>query len=386
MAGIYIHVPFCRRRCSYCDFYFVTSNRSVGEFVDAVCTEIRLRSRSFGARERIETLYFGGGTPSRLTTDQLDRIVQAVMEGFDLRELNEVTIEVNPDDPDEAYLERLRVMGFTRLSIGVQSLHEGDLRFMQRSHTAEQAKSFVERARAVGFPSLSIDLIFGLPDTTSERWRSNLEYAAESGAQHVSLYGLTVEPRTVLGKWVKTGRVVPAPEAVVEEQFRVAHDVITARGFEHYEISNFAKPGHRSRHNQSYWNHTNYLGFGPSAHSFWRNDRPLRWENARSLSRYIESLREGVLPVSGEETLDADTLMCEYVLLGLRTDSGVDLTRLRERYGYRMSDAGWNLLVEMERAGKLSVEGERIRLTLDGMLVADSITSMLLDKEIVEPI
>ena len=381
MAAIYIHVPFCRQRCTYCDFYFVTSHRHVSDYVDAVCREIILRATRVGSVGPVETVYFGGGTPSRLSIEHLQSILDTVSRNFGLGDVEEVTIEVNPEDPDAAYLDGLRALGFTRLSIGLQSLRGVDLEFMNRSHSAEQGMTFVELATSAGFQSVSMDLIFGLPQMTEAVWRDNLEYAVSSGVQHVSLYGLTIEPKTVLGKLVRTGKVEPAADTEIESQFRVADEMMTGHGFEHYEISNFAKPGHRSRHNQSYWNHTTYLGFGPSAHSFLHIADAKRWENFRSLRLYLQKLRSDQLPTSMEENLDEGRLMQEYVLLGLRTSAGIRLATLRDEYGYRLSPEGESLVSDLRSAGMIERAGDRIILTLDGFLVADSITSALLTRD-----
>lgn len=384
MAGIYVHVPFCRQRCSYCDFYFVTSPRQVEAFVGAVSNEIALRANAMAASVGVDTVYFGGGTPSRLTPAQLGRILDAIRTHFDTSRVKEITVEVNPDDPDDEYLDALLAMGINRLSIGVQSLHDADLSFMHRSHTADEARSFVERALRAGFTTLSIDLIFGLPEMAPSDWRKNLDYAVASGAQHVSLYGLTVEPGTLLGKWVRTGQVSPASEARLEKQFRMAHEVMTSQEFEHYEISNFAKPGHHSRHNQSYWDHSPYVGFGPAAHSFRRLPDPVRWENVRSLRRYLELLHEDILPVASQESLTTDLLMREYVLLSLRTSGGIDLDQLADVYGFALSGTGRELVAELVKQQRVSPKTSCISLTLDGFLVADTITSRLLSDGFVE--
>ena len=381
MAAIYIHVPFCKQRCSYCDFYFVTSRRHVSDYVDAVCREITIRASRVDSIGPVKTVYFGGGTPSRLSTEQLGSILDTVSLHFGLADVEEVTIEVNPEDPDAAYLDRLRALGFTRLSIGLQSLRGDDLVFMNRSHSAEQGTSFIDLAMSAGFLSVSMDLIFGLPQMTEAGWRDNLAYAVSSGVQHVSLYGLTIEPKTVLGKLVRTGKVQPAADTEMEAQFRAADEMMTGHGFEHYEISNFAKPGHRSRHNQCYWNHTNYLGFGPSAHSFLHIDDAKRWENVRSLRLYLEKLRSGELPISFEENLDEGRLMQEYVLLGLRTSAGISLETLRDEYGHALSEVGESLVSDLRSAGLLVPAGDRVILTLDGFLVADSVTSALLTRD-----
>ncbi len=384
MASVYVHVPFCRQRCSYCDFYFVTSLRDVDRFVAAVRAEIKMRTSELDEAAPVETIYFGGGTPSRLDPVQFEAILGSVRKSFPVIDSAEVTVEVNPEDVTPALLTSLRATGVTRLSLGIQSLYPSDLQFMNRSHDDGQARRAVELALSAGFASVSLDLIFGLPDMTVADWEANLAYAVASGVQHVSLYGLTVEPKTVLGKLVRSGKVVPAAEDRMESQYRLAHDVITAAGFEHYEISNFARMGHRSRHNGAYWNHSDYIGFGPSAHSFSRTPAPRRSENPRSLRRYLDSIESGLSPVSNVELLDDDVLMQEFVFLGLRTSDGVDLSKLSSDYGYKPTDLGREELDRLNEGGFLRQDGDVIRLTLDGFLVADSINATLLLNECFE--
>ncbi|MDX1530054.1 MAG: radical SAM family heme chaperone HemW, partial [Rhodothermales bacterium] len=269
MAGLYLHIPFCSQRCVYCDFYFVTTSRDFGPFTGALETEIEAYGREFGGREPLETVYFGGGTPSLLPLEDVARLLRAVELHFDVSRAEEVTFEVNPEDVTRDYLEGLRALGVTRLSLGVQSFFDEDLRFMNRVHGAAEAERAVDAVRRAGFETFSVDLIFGVPEQPAEHWLANLEKAARMEVPHLSTYGLTVEERTPLHKMVATGRVSPAPDESMRARYLDTMETLRHHGYEHYEISSFARPGRHAEHNQLYWSHANYLGFGPSAHSFW---------------------------------------------------------------------------------------------------------------------
>ncbi|MDX1420737.1 MAG: radical SAM family heme chaperone HemW [Rubricoccaceae bacterium] len=379
MAGLYVHVPFCVQRCSYCDFYFVTTQRDTGAFVRALETEIEAYGRSFGPKEPVETVYFGGGTPSLLPLDDVARILAAVEKHFDTSTLEEVTLEMNPEDAAPETLRGLRALGVTRLSLGVQSFFDEDLAFMNRAHDAQTAEQAVEAVADV-FDSFSVDLIFGRPEQPFEYWGANLEKAVRLGAPHLSCYSLTVEERTPLHKLVARGLVVPEPDETLRARFLFTHAYLTARGLSHYEVSSYARPGFESRHNSAYWSHANVLGFGPSAHAFWKKTRSLahRWSNVRHLGRYQALLAAHELPLEERETLGADALADEAILLGLRRlDRGLDLGRLRR-------DHGVDLLVDrraevdaLRRAGLLAVEPDRVRLTPEGAAVADAVAVKL---------
>lgn len=379
MAGLYLHIPFCRQRCIYCDFYFVTTQQHHPAFVDALAVELAHYAREYGTREAIETVYLGGGTPSRLDLESLYRLFDALHRHFDLSAVRETTLELNPEDGTPEYLRGLRRLGVDRLSIGVQSFFDDDLRFMNRSHTAAQGEAVLTEARAAGFDNFSVDLIFGLPEQPLEYWGANLEKAARLEAPHLSTYGLTVEPRTVLAKQVDRG-LLPAPDDdVMAERYRLTMDFLGARGYEHYEISSFARPGFRAVHNAAYWEHANYLGFGPSAHSFWWQGLPARrWSNVRNLRRYEALLREGHLPVDTHDHLGLDALADEYVLLRLRTADGLCLDTLSTRYGVDLVAERGDALAVLEADGLLTLRQGRVRLTDAGKLVCDAVTARLL--------
>lgn len=380
MAALYLHVPFCTQRCVYCDFYFVTSTRDVGAYVEALAVEIEAYGRTYGAREPIRTVYLGGGTPSLLPLEAVARLLDAVHRHFDTTTLEELTVEVNPEDATRDYLGGLRALGVTRLSLGVQSFFDEDLRFMGRSHGAAQAERALDAVRAAGFDTYSIDLIFGVPGQPSEHWMANLEKTARLGVPHVSTYGLTVEERTPLGRMVRAGRVAPASDETFRSRFLETMDYLGHHGYEHYEVSSFAQPGARSRHNLTYWLHGNYLGLGPSAHSFWRDSpaRATRWSNVRNLRRYLALLGQGHLPIETREPLSFDDLADEAILLRLRlVEDGLDLETLERDYGVDLLTERVAELAELEAAGYVRLRNGVLRLTPEGVLVGDAVAARL---------
>ena len=386
MASIYVHVPFCARRCTYCDFYFVTGDKSPATFVRAAVQEIAHYASVYGKAEPIETVYFGGGTPSRLAPDDVFALLDAVRTGFKADALQEVTFEVNPDDLSADYLRALRSLGVDRLSIGVQSFFDADLAWMNRVHTGAQAEAAIEMAQAAGFDNFSIDLIFGLPEQPEEYWAANLARAVRLGAPHVSAYGLTVEQKTPLGKSVARGLVIPSGDDVMAARYGFTSEFLRGRGYEHYEIASFALPGRRAVHNARYWTHDNYLGIGPSAHSFWwkrgvagrRSGAAHRWSNVSHLGRY-EALLEGrQLPLDEKQNLSLDALANEYVMLRLRTSDGLDLAVLDERYGADLVTEKVSELAWLEGDGLVTLRGGVLRLTDEGKLVADGVTERLM--------
>ncbi|HET6566646.1 MAG TPA: radical SAM family heme chaperone HemW [Rhodothermales bacterium] len=381
MAGLYVHIPFCSQRCVYCDFYFVTTQKSHTSFVQALCLEIEHYGLSHGKKEPVETIYFGGGTPSLLHEDEIQRILQTIHAHFDTSGLVETTLELNPEDVDPDYLAGLRALGIDRLSIGIQSFFASDLAFMNRSHTAEQAEAIVPLAREAGFENITADLIFGLPEQPEEYWAANLEKMVGLGVPHLSTYSLTVEERTPLYKQVESGLVVPPEDDVLADQYRFTMDYLEGRGYEHYEVSSFAKPGFRSRHNQTYWQHKNYLGFGPSAHSFWwrTGSAAERWSNVRNLRQYEALLNTRQLPLDARETIGLDTLADEYVMLRLRTTDGLDLDVMEHRYGVDLLVERTDELAWMEGEGYIHpIRNGAVRLTDAGMLLCDALTGELL--------
>ncbi len=380
MAGLYLHIPFCSQRCVYCDFYFVTTQKTHGAFVEAMSNEIAYYASTYAEREPIRTIYFGGGTPSLLEAGELGILLQSIHTHFDVSALEETTLEVNPENADVDFLSSLRSLGFDRLSIGIQSFFPSDLEFMNRSHSPEDAEACIEHARKAGFDNFSADLIFGIPDQPEEYWYANVQKLIRLGTPHISTYSLTIEEKTPLGKMVDRNLVQPVQDEEMEERYRFTMGYLKEQGYEHYEISSFAKPGARSRHNQIYWDHSNYLGFGPSAHSFWWRGLPAyRWFNERNLRRYESLLRQHEVPIGGRESMSLDMLADEYILLRLRTSDGIDLSRLEKHYGVDLLYEKEEEIGRLESEGYLETVGtDRIHLTDDGKLLCDSITSKLL--------
>ncbi len=372
MAGIYLHIPYCKKACHYCNFHFSTSLQTKNEFVPALLKEISLR-KDFLHQEKIETIYFGGGTPSLLDFVELKDILEKIRENFDVTPGAEFTLEANPDDITAEKIKEWVSLGINRLSIGIQSFYEEDLLWMNRAHNAKQAEDCIRIAQQEGIFNLTIDLIYGTPGLTNEKWIANLEKVKQLGVQHVSCYALTVEPKTALDLMIRKGKkedVVPETQA---EQFMMLMEWAAENGFEHYEISNFAKPGFRSRHNSAYWSGAKYLGLGPSAHSF---DGKSRQWNVSNNALYIKSIEGGVLPIEEEQLTETQQLN-EYIMTSLRTIEGLNLELIREKFGVQLSE---QVHKESERylsTGKLQLVDEKLVLTREGKLFADGIAADL---------
>ena len=363
---LYLHVPFCSRRCSYCDFAIAVRRVvPVREFVAVVGREAG-RHAADGVGSKLKSIYLGGGTPSKLGLDGIEMVLDTVRrEGrFEEAPGAEVTIECNPEDISREALLAWRGAGVNRLSIGVQSFDDRVLQWMRRSHDAETAVSAVESAGAAGFDQISIDLIFGLPDTLGRDLSRDLDLAVSLDVKHLSVYGLTAEPKSPFGRWVARGTVREAPEERYESEFLMVHERLLVAGYEHYEVSNFAKPGHRSRHNASYWSRAPYLGLGPSAHSFDGERR--RWWNAREYESWRRLVSDGGDPVAETELLGPSELQAERVYLGLRTNRGLPGTSEIADQVERFRIAGW-----------ARMEGGNVMLTPKGWLRLDSIAASL---------
>lgn len=382
MAGLYVHVPFCTQRCIYCDFYFVTTRKEHGSFVHALATEIEHYAHDYADLEPIETIYFGGGTPSLLSLKDLQRILHAIRTSFDAEQVEETTLELNPEDADLSYLRGLRDLGIDRLSVGIQSFYQDDLDWMNRSHTADESEAIIPLVREAGFDTFTVDVIFGLPEQPAEHWAANLERLVHLDVPHLSTYGLTVEEKTVLGKQVRRGLVAPADDDEMTERYQFTMDYLREHGYEQYEISSFGRPGVRALHNQRYWQHANYIGFGPSAHSFWWKSLPsplaVRWSNVRNLNHYEALLRQHQVPLEHRESLSYDLLADEYIMLRLRTSEGIDLDTLDERYGADLLVEKVDELAELESQGLITLRNSRVCLTDRGKHVCDAVTAHLL--------
>lgn len=374
MAGIYIHVPFCAKRCAYCDFYTQTNHNLINEYVDAVCKEIELR-KDYLHNEPIKTIYFGGGTPSQLSPEQIEKIMTQLGRFYDLSLCEEISLEANPDDLTDEFLSRLlALVPINRISMGVQSFNDDDLHFLNRRHSAAQAKEAVALCRKHGITNISIDLIYGLPDQTLEKWERNIQEAILLGTPHLSAYHLIYEEGTPLYKLWEKGKVKQADEELSVEMFKMLIDELEKAGIEQYEISNFAKDGAYSKHNTSYWQATPYLGLGPSAHSFDGTNR--EW-NVASIKQYIESIDANTVNREVEE-LDTRTRYNDYILTGLRTKWGIELDYISSHFGsdylsYCLEQAEPFLKEEL-----LVRENNTIKLSRDGIFISDGIMSDLM--------
>lgn len=370
MAGIYLHIPFCRQACHYCDFHFSTSHKNKDEFVLSLLKEIELR-RDYLQGEKIDTIYFGGGTPSLLSADEIARIIDRLQQFHDLSGVKEVTLEANPDDLTAMYLRKLRHTAVNRLSIGIQSFRDQDLKLMNRAHDSKQAQRCVPEAADIGFENVTIDLIYGIPGLSQSDWQRNLETALLLPINHLSSYCLTVEPKTALAFQVNKGKVPAVNDDEAADQFDYLISFTEAAGMHWYEVSNFAKPGFESKHNSSYWTGARYLGLGPAAHSF--NGKNRSW-NVKSNAGYIQQINENILP-SEEETLTAEERFNEVVLTSLRTRKGLTLADIR-KFG---NENTLKSILEIARKKAdrelLELGDEKIVLTRKGLLFADAIAS-----------
>ena len=373
---LYLHIPFCKQACHYCDFHFSTSLGQKSALVDALCTEIRLQKDYLPTR-MLETVYFGGGTPSLLSERELAQIFETIHAHFTIAsnangEPAEITLEANPDDLNAQKLRVLRQY-VNRLSIGIQTFDEATLRWMNRAHSAPEAEACVALAREAGFDNLSVDLIYGIPGRNASCWRTDLEKMLALEVPHLSAYALTIEPDTAFGRWQQKGKLPPADEALAADQFTELTHTLTQTGYEHYEISNFAQPGHYARHNTAYWQRKPYLGIGPSAHSYNGHSRQY---NIANNARYIAEIQRGDIPAQREELTTADQVN-EYLLTGLRTQWGCSLTELTSLLGTDFASQQAQDLGAMYASGWLTNEGDRLRLTNTGKLFADRVAATL---------
>jgi oxygen-independent coproporphyrinogen-3 oxidase len=372
MAGIYLHIPFCRRACYYCNFHFSTTLRQKDALVESLLQEMQLQ-QPYLQGQPVHTVYFGGGTPSLLPDADLQRLLEKLHQLFPVSDQAEVTLEANPDDLQPEKLQALKTMGINRLSIGVQSFHETDLRWMNRAHNHQQALQCIPDAQAAGFHNLSIDLIYGGPTLSDEGWAQNVRQAIDLQVPHLSCYALTVEPRTALDHFIRQHKVAPVNPDKAARHFEMLTGWLAAAGYEHYEISNFALPGYRSRHNSSYWQGQPYLGLGPSAHSF--NGHSRQW-NVANNSSYINAIQQGKVPFE-RENLTPDMMLNEYIMTALRTSEGCHLYLVEERFGAdkrrRLETASQEYIL----AGKMVNRNDTLVLTPEGKLFADGIAAAL---------
>jgi oxygen-independent coproporphyrinogen-3 oxidase len=383
MAGIYIHIPFCRKACHYCNFHFSTSLHRKPELLEALRTEIEMRGKQLPVgvelERNIHTVYFGGGTPSLLDANEITGIITSLKQQFVIDANAEITLEANPDDINIEKLKAWNATGINRLSIGVQSFFEDDLKWMNRAHNAEQAKASIALAQANGFHNLTIDLIYGTPTLTDENWKENVDKALSLGVKHLSCYALTVEENTPLDHFIKKGKVPQVNEAKQERHFNLLMEWMETAGFDHYEISNFAVDGYRSKHNSNYWSGNAYYGFGPAAHSF--DGKATRWWNVANNAVYIDQLQNDKTAFE-YETLRPVQRLNERIMTGLRTSSGVAFnSENSEIEGISVDERTFKALQQhvynYAKEGLLKEDDGRLVLTKKGKLFADGIAAQL---------
>lgn len=372
MAGIYLHIPFCKQACHYCDFHFSTSLKYKDEMLKAIHAELQLQKRYLSG-ETIETVYFGGGTPSLLIGEEIESLVDHIADLFSLSSDAEITLEANPDDLHLQNIRKLRTSHVNRFSIGVQSFFQEDLRWMNRAHTATEAEGSVKRLQDSGFENITLDLIYGYPFLSDEKLKANIQKVKDLLVPHISAYSMTVEPKTALASLIRKGLQQPMNESQSAGQFLIMLDSLTGSGFEQYEISNFARDGRYSKHNSNYWKGVSYLGIGPSAHSF--NGEMRKWNIANN-AKYMESIHKKIIP-SEEEILSEADKINEYIMTSLRTMWGMNLNEIQQKFGsdYRK---------KIEETIEESIDKEHIKtqegvvtLTTEGKLLADKIASDL---------
>jgi len=370
MSGIYIHIPFCKQACYYCDFHFSTSVKKKDEMLDAIAKELVLRKSEIS--NQVATIYFGGGTPSLLDTEEINHLIKHIETHYDVVDDPEITLEANPDDLTETKIKELALSRVNRLSIGVQSFFDEDLKYMNRAHNSDQARRSMEQA-AKYFDNISIDLIYGLPHLSEENWRMNLDYTFELGIRHISSYALTIEPKTALDHFIKSGKY-PAPEdAMTERHFKILQEETEKHHFVQYEISNFGQKGFFSKHNTSYWKGLSYLGIGPSAHSYEGMHRS--W-NAANNAKYLKAIQQDILP-SERELLSKEDRINETIMTGLRTIWGVSLSEISKRYGENYKNEILVLSDKYLARGNLCLEEDHLFLKPNSYFLADGISADL---------
>ncbi|MAG86603.1 MAG: coproporphyrinogen III oxidase [Flavobacteriaceae bacterium] len=371
MSGIYIHIPFCKQACHYCDFHFSTSLKKKSELVSALQNELVLRKNEL-PNEPIKTIYFGGGTPSLLNLEELTAIFKTIYTEFTIAENPEITLEANPDDLSEEKINELANSKINRLSIGVQSFFEEDLKLMNRAHNAEEALNSIKLARSK-FDNISVDLIYGIPGMSNERWQKNIQILLDLDIPHISSYALTVEPNTALQKFIEKGKIKPVDDAAAAQHFETLRTVLKNAGFEHYEFSNYGKPGYFSQNNTAYWLGKPYLGIGPSAHSYDGNSR--KWNIANN-TLYIKAIERSELPLEVEELSITDRYN-EYIMTRLRTYFGVDLVEVESEFGKEYLEYLKEQSVVLFEKELLRIENDVMHITEKGTFLSDGIAADL---------
>jgi oxygen-independent coproporphyrinogen-3 oxidase len=372
MAGIYLHIPFCKQKCHYCNFFSIASLKKKNNLFNALLSEIELQKNYLGG-ETIETIYFGGGTPSLLEGDEINQIIDELAKHHLMVQVPEITLEANPDDLNKEKIRALKKTPVNRMSIGVQSFFDEDLKYLNRIHNADEALLSVKRVMEAGYTNLTIDLIYGIPTLSEENWSQNLETFFSLNLPHLSAYALTVEPKTALDLLISRNKIKPVEEAAIVSHFNLLMRATKYNGFSHYEISNFCREPHFSKHNVSYWSGKKYLGLGPSAHSY--NGTSRQW-NVSSIDEYNKNIHSGIIP-SSNEVLTNDQLYNEYVLTSLRTMWGTDVSIIESRFGTNRSAYFVKCIAKFLPENKVIVKGKKYCLTDEGKLFADGIASEL---------
>lgn len=372
MAGIYIHIPFCKQACHYCDFHFSTNPDGKQAMVAAIGRELEWQKNYLGP-EKVGSIYFGGGTPSLLDAGELGYLLDIVARHFVWEEEVEITLEANPDDLTGEKLRGFRQAGINRLSIGIQSFDDNHLQYLNRAHNAGEARAALERAREAGFDNVSIDLIYGIPSAGDTVWKSDLAHAIALRPEHISSYCLTIEPRTVFGQWLKKGKIKAPDDEFEARQFEILLETLTRAGYEQYEISNFSLPGYHSRHNSNYWKQQKYLGAGPSAHSY---NGKLRQYNVRNNAQYLKAIEREEIPFEPDNLEQKDHLN-EYIMTSLRTKWGCDLLKVETDFSLDLWDRNRPYLEGLMENQLIKLDRNHIILTDSGKLLADRIASDL---------
>lgn len=377
MSGIYIHIPFCKQACHYCDFHFSTSMKKKDDLVLALAKEIAMRKNELldsaqSDNEIIETIYFGGGTPSVLTNDEINFLISEVYKNYKVAANPEITLEANPDDLSAERILELSKSPINRLSIGIQSFYEEDLKMMNRAHNSAEAKKCLEEATKY-FDNISLDLIYGIPGMSDEMWKQNIETALSFGIPHISSYALTVEPKTALSKLIQTGKIAEPQDEAASNHFMILVDTLQKNGFIHYELSNFGKENYFSKNNSAYWLGKKYIGIGPSAHSY---DGEKRGWNIANNSLYIKAIQNNELPIE-TETLTVSDRYNEYIMTGLRTIWGVSLERIEKEFGLEYLEYLKKQAQRFLNDDLLSIENNILKPTPKGKFLTDGIASDL---------
>lgn len=372
MAGIYIHIPFCKSRCIYCGFYSTTLLDLRKKYINAVCREMELRKNYI--REPFSTIYLGGGTPSLLDEAELTKLFLYINNVYDVDRNAEITMECNPDDITPEFTNMLSRLPINRVSMGAQTFADSRLRLLYRRHSSDEVKHAVKLLREAGIKNISIDLMFGFPDESLSQWKEDISAALALNVEHISAYSLMYEEDTPLWKMLDTGKVKEIDEELSLTMFKELVCQLTDAGYEHYEISNFARPGYRSRHNSSYWHQVPYIGLGAAAHSFDLNSR--QW-NVADLKLYIEEINNGIIPMEREE-LDNDTTFNDIITTALRTSDGIDLNAMETRLGKRYRNTLISAAGKHLEQGLLEIRHDRLRLTSEGIFISDMVMSDLM--------